>query len=178
MKKKNFKKDYVALLKESIQKGMIEKFERDGFIRPVAFFLHTLPVDVKLSNDFPPIPVPVVIPIDKYLGDREWKPALSYAMHKMCENPLVIAAGFVAEANCAKFKQGDELGKLVESGAVRIDELKNHDEIIMMVFSTPINEEVFIYSVDTKNKKVGERYPETNGFAGLLTNLFGWSSKN
>lgn len=168
------KRDYISLLRESIQRGMKEKFEKEGFLKPVAFFLHNPPAD----EHFPPIPVPVVIPIGRYFGDANWKTCLSYAMHRMCENPLIIAAGFVAEANCAKFKDDDELGKLVASGAVRINELKNHDDIIMMVFSTPVKEEIFIYSVDIKNKKVGERYPEANGFVGLLTNLFGWSSKN
>ena len=167
-------KDYILLFKDSIHHGMLENFQRDGYLRPIAFFLHKIPID---GSPFEMTePLPVIIPIDKYLsGDSDWKQSLAYAMHKMCENPLVIAAGLVIEGNGAKFHVDDELGKLVQSGAVKISELKVKQDIIVMMFSTPAEEELFIYDVDIKNKTVGERFPESHNFNGLLTNLFGWN---
>ncbi len=153
--------------------GMKKNFERDGIIRPIAFFLHKFPVDEKFPEGVPP--TPTIIPIDEYLNDVDWKKGLSYTMHKMCENPMLLAAGIIAEANYTMFNNNDELGKLILSGALKINELKNKNDIIMMIFGTPIEEEIFIYGVDIKNKTVGERYPETNEFGGLLTNLFGWN---
>lgn len=166
-------KDFVSLLKESMHQGMLMKFKKDGYIDPIAFFLQKPPIENNVSENTPPIPV--IIPIAEYLRDPEWKLSLAYAMHKMCEDPLVIAAGLVAKASFARFRNNDELGKLVESGAVKISELKNKDDIIMMVFSTPVKEEIIIYSVDVKNKTIGERYPETSHFRGMLINLFGWN---
>lgn len=120
--------------------------------------------------------MPAIIPIHKnLLIDYEAKSRLSLAMHKMCENPLILAAGLVLEANCAKFSENDELGKLVASGAIRVSELKDKNDIILMMFSTPVSEELFIYDVDIKNKTIGERYPETSGFTGLFANFFGWN---
>ena len=93
----------------------------------------------------------------------------------MCGNPMIIAAGLILEANCAKFDNNDELGKLVASGAIRVSELKDKNDVILMIFSTPVSEELFIYDVDIKNKTIGEKYPETSGFTGLFTNFFGWN---
>ena len=166
-------KDYILLLKDSIHHGMLENFKRDGYLTPIAFFLHKTPIDGSPFEMGEPLPV--IIPIGKYIGDLDWKQSLSYAMHKMCENPLIIAAGLVMEGSGAKFHVDDELGKLVQSGAVKISELKEKQDIIMMMFSTPIEEELFIYNVDVKNKTIGERFPESHNFNGLMANLFGWN---
>lgn len=165
----NSTKDYKSEFKASMLKGMKAGFERDGYLVPIAFFLHQSLFDGKP-------PIPTLIPIDgNLLADYETKSRLSFAMHNMCKNPLIIAAGLILEANCAKFYKNDELAKLVISGAIRISELKDKNDIILMMFSTPVSEELFIYDVDVKNKIVGERYSETNEFTGIFTNFFGWN---
>ena len=166
-------KDYILLLKDSIHHGMLENFKKDGYLTPIAFFLHKTPIDGSPFEMREPLPV--IIPIGEYFQELNWKQSLSYGMHKMCENPLIIAAGLVMEGSGAKFHVDDELGKLVESGAVKLSELKKKQDIILMMFSTPIEEELFIYNVDVKNKTVGERFPESHNFNGLWTNLFGWN---
>jgi hypothetical protein len=165
----NNTKDFKSEFKASMLKGMQLNFEKDGYLAPIAFFLHQSPIE---GNP----PVPTIIPIDgNLLSDYETKSRLSFAMHSMCKNPMIIAAGLILEANCAKFDNNDELGKLVASGAIRVSELKDKNDVILMIFSTPVNEEMFMYNVDVKNKTVGERYPESNQFTGLFTNFFGWN---
>ena len=151
--------------KEIMRTGMIKNFQSSGFLAPVMFFMRG---DEAVISEIP----------KEFLKNSEGKASLANLIKSICKQPNVIAGGIIIEAYAKSVKKNDEMAKLLLNGEIRVSECKEKDDIIMMVFSTPVKEEIFIYSVDIKNKKVGERYPEANGFVGLLTNLFGWSSKN
>jgi hypothetical protein len=63
------------------------------------------------------------------------------------------------------------------SGNVKVSELKESQDIILMIFSTPANEEMISYVVDCDNKTVGEQLTEgeAEGVGGTFSHFFNWN---
>lgn len=150
--------------KESLRQGMIENFERDGCLLPIMFFLKD------------GMPVIGEIPFE-LLETPERKDILAGTIRKICQQPNVLAAGLIIEASGVKMDDDSEMANLVKNGSVRISELKESQDIIVMVFSTPEGEELIAYCVDIKNKTVGEMFSgeETKGMGGIFSNFFSWT---
>ena len=80
------------------------------------------------------------------------------------------------EANAAKIDANTELAKLVTNGDIRVSELKEKLDIIVLIFSTPEGEEIITYVVDCKNKVVGEPFSEgATNLGGKFSGFFSWN---
>jgi len=149
--------------RECLREGMIENFEKDGCLVPIFFFYKD------------GIPVIGEIP-GELLDSPEGKNMLAGVIRNVCQQPNVLAAGLIIEASGAKMDDDSDLAKLVKNGDVRISELKESQDIIIMVFSTPETEEFIAYCVDTDKKTVGEKFAEqTDKFNGIFSNFFTWN---
>lgn len=148
--------------KEVLRQGMIANFEKCGYLTPVFFFY--------MDNH----PIISMIP-PELLGSRNGKELLAGMIRNICSEKPVLAAGIIIEANAAKMDKDNELTKLVENGDVRVSELKEKQDIILMLFSTPEKEEIISYVVDCKNKTVGEPFAngfDATGMQGTFSNFF------
>lgn len=148
--------------KEFMRDCMIHNFENDGYLTPIFYFFRKGQ------------PMLGMIP-SEVLSSHEGKQQLATMIRNVCQDPTVIAAGIIIEAYGAKFENNNPLSKLVQNGDLRVSELKEKQDIIVMIFSTPEKDEIITYSVDCKNKKVGEQFAEPNfigGFAGIFSNFF------
>lgn len=150
--------------KEILRQGMIKNFEENGNLAPVMFFF---------KNNQPAISL---IP-PEFLSSYEGKQMLAVLLKKICQEPDVIAAGIIMEAYGAKMHKDDELSKLVTSGAMRVSELKDKQDIIVMIFSTPEGDECIVYEVDPATKTVGKKYTDSESFeyGGTFSHFFGWN---
>jgi hypothetical protein len=148
--------------KEVMKNGMLNNFQSSGFLVPVMFFMG--------GNEA------VVSEIPKeLLKDYEGKALLADMIKKICRQPDVIAGGIIIEAYAKSVSQNDEISKLLLNGDIRISELKEKDEIILMVFSTPEKEEAIAYYVDCLNKTIGKELPKCNSAGGTFSGFFDWN---
>jgi hypothetical protein len=150
--------------KEIMKNAMIENFERDGFLTPIVFFLKD---DQPLISMIPP----------DFINTSEGKNMLSEMIKNFCLQPNVFAAGLILEANGAKMEKDTELSKLVMSGDIRVSELKEKLDIIVMIFSTPESDELVAFEVDCKNNKVCDEFGggEASAIGGTFTKFFNWN---
>lgn len=150
--------------KEVMRKGMIDNFKRDGELVPMMFFFKDgMPIIGEIPNEL--------------MSSAQGKHFLANLMRDVCQEPNVFAAGVIIEANAAKLDANDETIKLIMNGSVEVFELKNKIDVILMVFSTPEEEEMFIYEVDCEKKEVnglltGESLKQ---FEGTFSNFFKWN---
>ena len=78
----------------------------------------------------------------------------------------------IYEAYMACTEHGSQLGKLLDSGNLRVADLKTKQDVIVMHFATPECQEAFIFPVDIKNRTIGERFDTSNAATnGLFANL-------
>ena len=147
--------------REFMRNTMIKNFENDGYLTPIFYFF---------KNGQPMLDI---IPPEA-LSSYESKQQLADMIRNVCNDPTVIAAGIIIEAYGAKFDKDNPLSKLVENGDLRVSELKEKQDLIMMVFCTPESDEIITYAVDCKNKKVGEQFADSNfgGFSGIFSKFF------
>jgi hypothetical protein len=154
--------------KKVMHDGMLKNFETDGQLQPIMFLLF----------DEQGMYKPVISPLQgDLMQDKAYKKTVTAILTDICKNPSVIAAGIICEAYGAKISCDDKITDKLLNGEISVSELDEKDDIIIMLFSTPINEEVIVYVVDVKNKSIGEKYPETDGFESIFSGLFGWRKK-
>lgn len=157
------KNKVIDSFKEALHKAMIENFENDGELTPILFFIKDN--QPMISN------IPYGL-----LSTPEGKEILAKNINEICLLPNVICAGIIIEAYGARIEKDSDIGKLVSSGNVRISELKERVDIIMMTLSTPEGDEVISYEVDCDNKTVGKRFIEDGSTsAGRFSNFFKWT---
>jgi hypothetical protein len=157
-------KNKINDFKEVLKEGMIRNFKKDGCLTPVFFFLK--------DN------IPIISQIPQYLlSSQEGKCALGNIIKRLCQEPNVFAAGIIMEAWGAKLEKDDERSKSLMNGDIRVRDLDNKRDIIMMIFSTPEGEEAISYVVDCKNKTIGEPFTgeEMDKMAGNFANFFNWT---
>jgi hypothetical protein len=95
---------------------------------------------------------------------------------KICKEPNVIVCGIIIEAYAKSINKTDEMSKLLLNGSVKVSELKEKEDIILMIFSTPVKEETIAYYVDCNNKTIGKPVaPECGSFSGIFSNFFEWN---
>lgn len=148
------------LLKEAMLQGMIANFKLDGSLMPVFFFLK--------ENQ----PCMSLIP-PEFLSSHEGKVRLSELLREISKDPRVTAVGLIYEAYMACTESESQLDKLLNSGNLRIADLKAKQDVIVMHFATPERQEAFIFPVDVKSKTIGERlYTADSVAVGIFTNFF------
>jgi len=150
--------------KESMRKSMIMAFERDGYLTPLMFFY---------KGNFPMIGQ---IPFE-LLENPDGKDILAGIIRNVCQEPDVFAAGIIMEANGAKVDVDTENAEKLISGELSIADYENKQDLIVMVFSTPEDEEMFAYEVNCENKTVGELFSgeALKHFSGTFSNFFCWN---
>jgi len=153
----------IETFKLTMLDGMKINFENDGFISPLLFFYHT-------NNK------PIIMPIESdFLSNYETKSKLAFLIRKICENPLILAAGIIIDAFAVIIPDDNKIADLVKSGNIKVSELKEKENIILMLFSTPIKEELFVYKVNCNNKTINnDEIINTEGFSGIFSSFFDW----
>jgi len=150
--------------KESLRLGMIENFKRDGSLAPILFFFKD---GTPMIGRIP----------DELLSNSQGKVVLAGIIRNICQEPTVLCAGIIMEANGAKISPDTEMTKLVLEGNLKVSELKDKTDLIVMMFSTPEGEEMYAYTVDVENKTVGDLFSEEvmKGFSGTFSHFFTWN---
>jgi len=113
----------------------------------------------------------------EFLENADSKKILADMVKNMCQEPTTLAAGIIIEANGMMINYESEMIDAILSGEVKLSELKESEDIIMMLFSTPEEEEMIAYKVDVDNKKVGDIFggKELGTLDGIFSNLFAWN---
>jgi len=160
--------DIIEGFKKVMHDGMLKNFEVDGQVLPIVFFLY------KEEDKYKPVFAALE---GNLMSDKTYKKAIAFALSKVCTNPNIVAAGVITEAYGAKLDINDSVAKQLLDGEITVSELDEKDDLVILFFSTPVSEEVIVYTVDVKNKSIGEKYPETSNFIGIFSGLFGWKKK-
>jgi len=145
----------IYRLKECMVEGMISNFKTDGELVPVLFFL---------EENQPSI---TQIP-DEYVTTATGMATLIDLINRMRKKPSISAVGFIYMASMACVQIGSVVEQLIRMGALRINDLKIKQKVIVMHFATPEYQEDFVFPVDIKNKTVGERYNTVNNETEVL----------
>jgi hypothetical protein len=149
--------------KEIMKNSMIKNFEASGFLVPIMFFMRN---NNAIVSEIP----------KEFLEDSEGKESLANLIRSICKQPDVIAGGIIIEAYAKAVNKNDEMSKLLLNGDIRVSECKEKEDIIMMIFSTPVKEEAIAYYVDCKNKTVGEELAQDcDSFSGTFSEFFQWN---
>lgn len=100
------------------------------------------------------------------LETPEGKTALKYTILDMCKDPKIIAAGMIVNgsAKILKNEKNDETQK---------NDFEDTQDIIMLIFSTPSNEEAITYYVNSETKTILGKTSFTNvQCGGKFSNFF------
>ena len=158
----------IEEIRDFMRSAMIENFENDGYLTPVAFFYTG--DDIIISN----------IP-NELLATSDGKALIASTIKMMCADPKTQAAGMIIEAFGAKLDVdiGGQDAQDVISGKKKVSDLEQKQDIIVMVFSTPEKEELITYLVDPEAKKVGEQFgtEDADKMAGTFSGFFSWDKE-
>lgn len=136
--------------KKSLKNSMIQNFKNDGFLTPVIFYMNE------------GSPVMSIIPENLFNSD-EGKNEISSVLHLISEIPTVTAVGMIYEAYMTKQDKDNELTKLLVNGSLRVSELKEKQDVIILLFSTLESETVTMIEVNPTNREIGEITEENTG---------------
>jgi hypothetical protein len=150
--------------KNVLHQGMIHNFKNNGFLAPVLFFM-----DNHKQPHFELIP-------PQFLSTPEGKEQLGITIKKICTSLNIICAGMIIEAHAKKLDKNKdkELGDKLQRGDIRVSELQEKEEVIIMIFSTPNSEESIGYYVDPKTKTIKEKMESDGKTGGLFSRFFDW----
>ena len=153
------KSNKIKDFKEMVHKGMIDCFERDGYLEPLLFvLLNENPIIIPIPNDF--------------LSSQEGKQILASKIREFCLSPDVLAIAMVIEAYGLKMDNDDELAKDVLDGKKKVSETEGKEDIIIMIVSTPEKDESKMYGVDLTEKKIINDFGESDNFKGIFSGFF------
>jgi len=150
----------VEDFKEVMRKGMVDNFKHHGFLTPVVFFY------TKETPYISEIP-------HEMLGSTAGKVAIAGNIKERYKKANILSCGIIIEAYAAKVDADSETAKKVIDGVVRVSELDEKQDVIIMIFSTPEKDESITYLVDCENKTVGEEFLEgADRMEGIFGNFF------
>lgn len=157
-------KNNIEVFKDTMLKGMLSNFEKDGYLAPMIFFY----IDGE--------PIVSQVP-HELLSTKEGKEKLALIIKSRCSQPNVLAGGIIFEADCVRIKE--EEANTIEgiiNGDIELSSLEGSKDTIVMMFSSPEKEELFTYPVDIENKKIKGKLTgeDVQTMGGLFTNLFQW----
>lgn len=149
--------------KNVMKEGMVKNFEADGCIMPVLFFVDNGEL--------------VVSEIPTYLlATEQGKDVLTTIIKNKCATPTVQAAGIVIEAWGAKLDADSEAATALMNNEIKVSDLDEKQDIIMLIFSTPTKSETIAYIVDCENKKILKDFSEGSELiSGRFSNFFQWT---
>lgn len=155
----------VKKFKEVMHKGMLEAFKQDGAVVPILYYYQN---GEPVISEIPP----------NLLGNSMGKDVLSGIITKICQQPSTLCAGIIIEAYGLKLNLDDdkEDAEKLKRGELRISEHPKRVDIVLMVWSTPQENEMIAYEVDIENKSIGDRFSdeEAEGVGGRFLDFFGW----
>lgn len=152
------------LIKKVMIDGMVRNFKNDGFLSPLIFF--SVGTQLELSN------VP-----QELLSDDLGKSILGGVIRTKCCEPDTTVAGMIFEAYGKKlYEEDNELKDSLLNGEVRVSELDEKQDLIVMIISSPEKQEVITFNVDPETKTVDELLDgnETDGLGGTFSEFFNW----
>jgi len=152
----------IQWFKKMTHDSMLLNYKRDG---------HLLPVFITFSTEKILI---TLIPRDMLKPEN--KPALAATIKNVCKNPLILASVVIIEAYGAQVDPKSEIINQIMKGEMDMSDIKEKNDIIIMIFSSPEEEEFIAYYVDDKTKTIGKRFcEEGDNFEGLFSHLFAWN---
>lgn len=153
----------IEKYKEVMKNGMIDNFKRDGNLVPVVFFVENFDLTIaEIPNHF--------------LLSEEGKNALSVLIRNKCANPNIQAAGMIIEAWGAKIDVDGDVAKALENSEIKVSDLDEKVDIIILIFSTPTKSEIIAYRVDSENKKILDNFgDEIKSISGRFSDFFKWT---
>ena len=152
----------IQWFKEAMHLSMIANYKRDGHLAPVFITFTTEKI--------------LITPIPRDLLKPENKQALAASIKNVCKNPLILASVVIIEAYGAQVDPKSEVINQIMKGEIDMSDIDDKKDIIIMIFSSPEEEEFIAYYVDDKTKSVGERFcEEGDNFEGLFSHLFAWN---
>ena len=152
----------IQWFKKFMHDTMLENYKRDG---------HLSPVFITFSNE-----KILITPIPRDQLKPENKQALATTIKNTCKNPLILASVVIIEAYGAQVKPDSEVINKIMNGEIDMSDIEDKHDIIIMLFSSPEEEEFIAYYVNDKTKTVGKRFcEEGDNFEGLFSHLFAWN---
>ena len=149
--------------KTVLKKGMIENFQRDGFITPIVFFFQNQPQIGMIPH--------------QWLNTVEGKHEFAEYIRAKCTEPNVLACGMIIEATGAKVDADTDAAKRLLNGEIKVSDLKQAQDIIALIFSTPEQEDLIAYYVDYDTKTVGGEFnaDDLKAGGGMFNDFFKWN---
>lgn len=142
--------------------SMLVNYKRDGHLAPVFITFTTEKI--------------LITPIPRDLLKPENKQALAAGIKNTCKNPLILASVVIMEAYGAQVEPDSEVIEQIKRGEIDMSDIENKQDIIIMLFSSPEEEEFIAYYVDDATKTVGDKFCEDgSNFEGLFSHLFAWN---
>ena len=152
----------IQWFKKVMHESMLENYKRDG---------HLSPVFITYSNE-----KILITPIPHDMLKPENKQMLATTIKNTCKNPLMLASVVMLEAYGAQVEPDSEVIDQIKRGEMDMSDIENKRDIIIMLFSSPEEEEFIAYYVDDATKTIGEKFCEDGkNFEGLFSHLFAWN---
>lgn len=141
-------KQELIYLRDSFKKTMVQNFLKDGYLVPLVFIYKFGKVKI------------IQIP-NNVLASQSGKDNLAEMIKKECRMGA-FAAGMIIEAYCTQID-------------IKANSRVKNDSLVM-VFSTPEKEELFVYNVDIEKKKIIEELDSkgAQSVAGRFSDFFSW----
>jgi hypothetical protein len=157
----------IEILRRVMEKGMIDNFTKDGCLIPVFFWI---------ENNQPEI---TQIPTE-YLSNIQGKRVLGDIIRTICDKDNVTAAGIIFEAYAVKMHEENDADtvKKIADGDLKVSDMNEKQDIIVLIFSTPNSHEIITYNVDCENNKVLDEYVNDSGgnHSGVFNDFFKWKN--
>ena len=152
----------IQWFKKFMLESMIENYKRDGHLSPVFITFTTEKI--------------LITPIPRDMLKPENKLELATTIKNTCKNSLILASVVILEAYGAQVEPDSEVINQIIRGEIDMSDIEDKRDIIIMLFSSPEEEEFLAYYVNDKTKTVGERFCEDGThFEGMFSHLFAWN---
>lgn len=163
------KQTNIEKFKKILHEGMIKNFKEGGFLTPIMFLYKG---GQSIISEIPA----------HFLDSQEGKHELARVMQGICKQSDVLVAGIIIEAYGTKIDKNvdSEIAKSLYDGDTKVSDLEDKEDIILMIFSTPVGEEMISYIVDPETKTIGESFDEgaAEQLAGTFSHFFNWNSNS
>lgn len=152
----------IQWFKETMHNSMLVNYKRDGHLAPVFIIFTTEKI--------------LITPIPRDLLKPENKQTLAAGIKNTCKNPLILASVVIMEAYGAQVEPDSEVIEQIKRGEIDMSDIEDKQDIIIMLFSSPEEEEFIAYYVDDTTKTIGKKFCEDgSNFEGLFSHLFAWN---
>ncbi|MFA5207553.1 MAG: hypothetical protein WC428_02735 [Candidatus Paceibacterota bacterium] len=152
----------IQWFKKMSHDSMLLNYKKDGYLAPVF---------ITFSNE-----KILITPIPRDQLKPENKQMLAATIKNTCKNPLILASVIIIEAYGAQIDPKNKVINQIMNGEINMSDIENKNDIIVMIFSSPEEDDLIAYYVDDKTKTIGKRFcEEVKNFDGMFSHLFGWN---